>query len=89
MPEYRGYMIPKNKFPFWDKLIIEAGFVTHKRYKIIGVDEKRISIRAINGVTIKSGIIFSDIIINVLGDSIIAEGFTKRDAKEIRSLLGF
>ncbi len=82
-------MMPKNKFPFWDKLIIDAGFVTHKRYKMLGVDEKRIPIRAINGVTIKSGILFSDVIINVVGDSVIAEGFTKKDAKEIRQLLGF
>lgn len=56
---------------------------------MMGVDEKRIPIRAINGVTIKSGILFSDVIINVVGYSVIAEGFTKKDAKEIRQLLGF
>ncbi|GIM59643.1 hypothetical protein CAPN007_18520 [Capnocytophaga canimorsus] len=58
MFEYKGYMMPKNKFPFWDKLIIGADFVTYKRYKVIGVDEKRIPIRAINGVTIKEKFFF-------------------------------
>lgn len=35
-------MIQKNKFPFWDMLVTDTNFVTHKRYKMIGVDEKRI-----------------------------------------------
>lgn len=60
-----------------------------KRYKMIGVNKKRIPIRAINGVTIKNGVLFSDVIINVVGDSATGERFTKKDAKEIRRLLGF
>ena len=89
MPEFKGYLIPKNKLPFWDKLIIDENFITHQRYKVIGVDEKRLPIRAINSVSLKQGILFCSIIIYSMGDYILAEGFTKADGKEIRRLLGF
>lgn len=89
MTEFKGYLIPKHKLPFWDMLIVDNGFVTHKRYKVIGVHEKRIPIRAINGVELKRGVLFCSIIINSMGETIVAEGFTNSDGKEIRRLLGF
>ncbi|MGI6341847.1 MAG: hypothetical protein ACOXZ9_02560 [Bacteroidales bacterium] len=89
MAEYRGYLIPRHKLPFWDLIIVDNDFVTHRRYKMIGVDEKRIPLKAINGVELKRGVLFCSIIINSMGETIVAEGFTNADGKEIRRLLGF
>ena len=44
MREFKGYFVPKNKLPFWDKLIINGGMLLYQRYKIIGIEEKRIPI---------------------------------------------
>lgn len=38
---------------------------------------------------LKNEFFFSAVIINVVGDSATGERFTKKDAKEIRRLLGF
>lgn len=89
MREFKGYFIPKNKLPFWDKLIINGGILLYQRYKIIGIEEKRIPINAINSVTLNKGIFFCTIVISSMGERIVAEGFTNKDGKEISTLLGF
>lgn len=89
MREFKGYFVPKNKLPFWDKLIINGGMLLYQHYKIIGIEEKRIPINAINSVILNKGILFCTIIISSMGERIVAEGFTNKDGKEISILLGF
>ena len=89
MREFKGYFVPKNKLPFCYKLIINGGMILYQRYKIIGIEEKRIPINAINSVTLNKGIFFCTIVISSKGERIVAEGFTNKDGKEISMLLGF
>lgn len=77
---------------FPDEIIIddEEEVVIHRKPKLIGCKETKISFGAIASIEINKHIIFADIIIETRGGrEIIARGFTRDDADEIKDLLSW
>lgn len=77
---------------FPDQIIIddEEEVVIHRKPKLIGCKETKISFGAIASVEIDKSVFFVDIIIESRGGrSIIARGFTRSDANDIKQLLSF
>lgn len=60
----------------------------HRNPKIIGCKETQILYGAIAGIQVEKHILFADIIIETRGgQEIIARGFTRDDADEIKELI--
>ena len=77
---------------FPDEIIIddEEEVVTHRKPKLIGCKETTIRVGAIASVQIDKHILFADIIIETRGGrEIVARGFTRDDADEIKELLSW
>lgn len=77
---------------FPDKIIIddEEEVVIHRKPKLIGCKETKIRFGAIASIEINKHLLFADIIIETRGGrEIIARGFTRDDADEIKELLSF
>lgn len=75
---------------FPDQIIIddEEEVVIHRKPKLIGCKETKIRFGAIASIVIDKHILFADIIIETRGGrEIIARGFTRDDADEIKALL--
>lgn len=73
---------------FPDRLIIDDDKVVFYKGKLIGYDTTTILRENIGGVSIDADILFADIRIETAGGQrIVAEGFTKGDAKKIQKLL--
>lgn len=73
---------------FPDKLFIDDTKVTYYKSHLIGHEETNIMRSNIGSVSLKSGVIFADIIIETNGGQItVINGFTKSDAKQIVRLL--
>lgn len=75
---------------FPDEIIIddEEEVVIHRKPKLIGCKETKVRFGAIASIQIDTHILFADIIIETRGGrEIIARGFTRDDADEIRELL--
>jgi len=73
---------------FPDKLIIDDNKVTYYKAHLIGHEETNIMRTNIGSVSLKSGILFADIIIETNGGQItLINGFSKSDAKQIVKLL--
>lgn len=77
---------------FPDEIIIddEEEVVIHRKLKLIGSKETQIRFGAIASIHIDKHILFADIIIETKGGrEIVARGFTRDDADEIKELLSF
>lgn len=77
---------------FPDKIIIddEEEVVIHRKPKLIGCKETKIRFGATASIEINKHLLFADIIIETRGGrEIIARGFTRDDADEIKELLSF
>ena len=77
---------------FPDEIIIddEEETVTHRKPKIIGCKETQIRIGAIASIHVDKHILFADIAIETRGGrEIVARGFTRDDADQIKRLLSF
>ena len=73
---------------FPDRLFIDDEKVVFYKGKLIGYDSTTIVRENIGGVSIKAEILFADIVIETTGGQhIVAEGFSKHDAKTIQKLL--
>lgn len=73
---------------FPDEIIIEDDMVIYRKGQIVGYKETKINVAAIGCVSVKAGLLFSDVIIETKGGMTIrARGFTRSDAREISSLL--
>ena len=75
---------------FPDELIIdtEEEVVIHRKPKLIGCKETKIRFGAIASIQIDKHILFADVIIETRGGrEIVAHGFTRDDADEIKELL--
>ena len=77
---------------FPDEIIIddEEEVVIHRKPKIIGCKETQIRFGAIASIQVEKHILFSDIIIDIEtrgGREIVARGFTREDADEIKELI--
>lgn len=75
---------------FPDEIIIddEEEVLIHRKPKLIGCKETKVRFGAIASIQIDTHILFADIIIETRGGrEIIARGFTRDDADEIRELL--
>lgn len=73
---------------FPDRLIIDDEKVVFYKGKLIGYDSTTIVRENIGGVSIKAEILFADIVIETTGGQhVVAEGFSKSDAKRIQKLL--
>ena len=75
---------------FPDELIIDTDeeVVIHRKPKLIGCKETEIRFGAIASIQIDKHILFADIIIETRGGrEIVARGFTRDDADEIKELL--
>lgn len=73
---------------FPDRLIIDDEKVVFYKGKLIGYDSTTIVRENIGGVSIKAEILFADIVIETTGGQrVVAEGFSKNDAKTIQKLL--
>ena len=77
---------------FPDELIIDTGeeVMIHRKPKLIGSKETEIRFGAIASIQVDKHILFADIIIeNRGGREIVARGFTRDDADEIKELLSW
>ena len=77
---------------FPDEIIIDNDeeVVIHRKPKLIGSKETKFSFGAIASVEFDKSLIFVDIIIETRGGrTIVARGFTRSDANDIRQLLSF
>lgn len=77
---------------FPDELIIddEDEVVIHRKPRLIGCKETKVRFGAIASIQIDKHILFADIIIETRGGRvIIARGFTRDDADEIKGLLSW
>ena len=75
---------------FPNEIIIdeEEEVVIHRKPKLIGCKETKIRFGAIASIQIDKHILFADIIIETRGGrEIVARGFTRDDADEIKELL--
>ena len=75
---------------FPDEIIIddEEEVLIHRKPKLIGCKETKVRFGAIASIQIDKHILFADIIIETRGGrEIIARGFTRDDADEIKKLL--
>lgn len=73
---------------FPDRLIIDSYKVVYYKGKLIGHDSTTILRENIGGVSVDAEILFADIVIETTGGQrIVAEGFSKHDAKTIQKLL--
>ncbi|MCQ2333900.1 MAG: PH domain-containing protein [Paludibacteraceae bacterium] len=73
---------------FPDKLIVDDNKVTYYKAHLIGHEETNIMRSNIGSVSLKSGVLFADIIIETNGGQItVINGFNKSDAKQIVRLL--
>lgn len=77
---------------FPDELIIDTNeeVVIHRKPKFIGCKETEIRFGAIASIEIDKHILFADIIIETRGGrEIVARGFSRDDANEIKELLSW
>lgn len=77
---------------FPDEIIIddEEEVVIHRKPKLIGCKETKIRFGAIASISIDKHILFADVIIETRGGrEIIARGFDRCDADNIKRLLSF
>ena len=73
---------------FPDRLLIDDEKIVFRKGKLIGYDSTTILRNNIGGVSINAEILFADIVIETTGGQrIVAEGFSKSDAKKIQRLL--
>lgn len=73
---------------FPDRLIVDGDKVVFYKGKLIGYDSTTILRENIGGVSIDADILFANIVIETTGGQrVVAEGFSKRDAKKIQRLL--
>ena len=75
---------------FPDKIIIDSlrKELVYRKSRLIGYKETRVGFDAIGSVSIRKGILFSDICIETNGGmQIIARGFTPSDARTIARLV--
>ena len=73
---------------FPDRLIIDDEKVVFYKGKLIGYNSTSIMRENIGGVSIKADILFADIMIETTGGQhVVAEGFSKHDAKTIQRIL--
>lgn len=73
---------------FPDRLIIDDEKVVFYKGKLIGYNSTTIARENIGGVSIKAEILFADVILETTGGQrVVAEGFSKHDAKTIQKLL--
>ncbi len=77
---------------FPDEIIIddEEEVVIHRKPKLIGSKETKIKFGAIASIEVDKDILFADITIETRGGrKIVARGFTRGDANDIKELLSF
>lgn len=77
---------------FPDEIIIddEEEVIIHRKPKIIGSKETKIRFGAVASIEVNKHILFADICIETRGGrEIVARGFTRDDADEIKELLSF
>lgn len=77
---------------FPDEIIIDEDeeVLIHRKPKLIGCKETKVSFGAIASIEVNKHVLFADIIIETKGGrEIIARGFTRDDADEIKDLLSF
>ena len=67
----------------------EEEVLIYRKSRVIGCKESRVRFGAIGSVSISKGLLFVDIFIETKGGrEIVAQGFTRSDAKEIVNLIG-
>jgi hypothetical protein len=73
---------------FPDEIIIDDDCLTYRKGQLVGYKKTKISLASIGCVSIKAGLVFSDVIIETKGGMVIrARGFTRSDASAISQLL--
>ena len=66
----------------------EEEILIYRKPKLIGGKETRIRFGAIGSVTLVKHVLFTDIVIEIKGGrEIVAQGFTKDEAEEIRDII--
>lgn len=81
--------LTSNNLFFPTTLEVNSKFVVRHKRSLLSKDEKSISIQKVASVHIKTGIFFSDIIIESSGgaDPVLSHGHTKGDARKIKQLI--
>ena len=77
---------------FPDEIIIddEEEVLIHRKPKLIGSKETKVRFGAVASVLVDKHVLFADIIIETRGGrEIVAKGFTRDDADEIKELLSW
>jgi len=89
MPKFTAHRLSEyDNTLFPDKIEIDTTNVTYYKGNLVGYQSSIIARNNIASVSIGSGIFFADVIIETIGGKkVVANGFRKRDAKEIVRLL--
>jgi hypothetical protein len=79
----------QGNFLFPTKIIISANRVSRIKSRLFGSNEETIAMSKVASVHIKTGVIWSEIVIESAGgaDPITSYGHRKRDAQRIRDLI--
>jgi hypothetical protein len=88
MPAYTASRISSDNTLFPDRLDIDFQNVTYYKGYVFGYKSTVIALNNIASVSVRTGILFADVVIESTGgNSIVASGFRKSDAREIVELL--
>jgi len=88
MPTFTASRLSNDNTLFPDRLDVDFHNVTYYKGYVFGYKSTVIAMNSIASVSIRTGILFADVIIESIGgNKIIASGFRKSDAREIVGLL--
>lgn len=88
MPKFAAHRLSGGNTLFPDRIEIDTTNVIYYKGNIFGYQSSIIARNNIASVAIGSGVFFADVIIETIGgEKVVANGFQKRDAKEIVRLL--
>jgi hypothetical protein len=88
MPTFIAHRLSADNTLFPDRIEIDTTNVIYYKGNVFGYQSTVIALNNIASVSIDSGILFADVIIDTIGGKrVVANGFKKTDAKEILNLL--
>lgn len=88
MARFESHRLSKGNLVFTDIIEIDGGFLHYERMYLVGRKSVTIPMSSITSVYLNLGILFTDVVIETAGGrKVVASGFTKCDAKEIRQIL--
>jgi len=88
MPTFTAHRLSSDNTLFPNRVNIDFSNITYYKGYVFGYKSTVIAINNIASISISTGILFADVVIESIGgEKIVASGFRKSDAREIVRLL--